>query len=119
MLFVYYPKCSTCRKMKNWLDDRNIQYEARDLMKQIPTAKELESWHKLSALPLSRFVNSSGQLYRDLDLKNKLYNMPTDKQYEILTSSPYLIRRPLLIGNDFVFVGSRIEEWDARFNKQS
>ncbi len=98
--------------MKNWLDEHEIAYTSRDIMSDTPTAEELAGWHRISGLPLSRFFNSSGDLYRSLDLKNKLVGMPLEEQYTLLAGDPYLIRRPLLVAKDIVLVGSRIPEWE-------
>lgn len=113
MTFIWYAKCSTCKKMKQWLDDNKVSYETRDIMTETPTAEELERWHQSSGLPLTRFFNSSGDLYRSLDLKNKLKEMTAKEQYTVLASDPYLIRRPLLVSDDRALVGSRIPEWEA------
>lgn len=112
MVLIWYSKCSTCKKMKNFLDEHEIRYELRDIMTQTPTAEELRHWHQRSGLPIRRFFNSSGDLYRSLDLKNKLDTMSESEQYGILASDPYLIRRPLLVSDTIVLVGSRIPEWE-------
>ena len=112
MVLIWYSKCSTCKKMKNFLDEHEIRYKLRDIMSQTPTAEELRHWHQRSGLPIRRFFNSSGDLYRSLDLKNKLDTMSESEQYDILASDPYLIRRPLLVSDTIVLVGSRIPEWE-------
>lgn len=112
MTFIWYPKCSTCKKMKDWLDSHNIQYNLRDIMTDTPTADELADWHKRSGLPFSRFCNSSGDMYRQLGLKDKLANMSLEEQYKIISQDGYLIRRPLLVSDHVVLVGSKIPEWE-------
>lgn len=112
MTFIWYPKCSTCKKIKDWLDDQAYEYELRDIMTDTPTADELADWHKRSGLPFSRFCNSSGDLYRKLGLKDKLANMSLEDQYKLISQDGYLIRRPILVTDTTVLVGSRIPEWE-------
>ena len=116
MQFIWYPKCSTCKKMKDFLDEKQITYDLRNIMEDTPTADELEAWHLRSGLPFSRFINSSGQLYRSLDLKTKLVGMSLKDQYKIISQDPYLICRPLLVSDDLVLVGSKVAEWETAFN---
>ena len=113
MLFVQYPKCSTCRKAKAWLDDRGIDYVDRHIVEDNPTADELRTWNEMSGLPLRRFFNTSGMLYRDMQLKDKLPNMGEDEQLELLASNGMLVKRPLVILDDTVLVGFREKEWEA------
>ena len=113
MLFVQYPKCSTCRKAKAWLDDHGIDYVDRHIVEDNPTADELRTWNEMSGLPLRRFFNTSGMLYRDMQLKDKLPNMGEDEQLELLASNGMLVKRPLVILDDAVLVGFREKEWEA------
>ncbi|MBQ9043970.1 MAG: arsenate reductase family protein [Eggerthellaceae bacterium] len=113
MLFVEYPKCSTCKKAKAWLDDNNIEFDDRHIVEDNPTADELRLWHKMSELPLRRFFNTSGMLYRELELKDKLPNMSEDEMYDLLASNGMLVKRPLLVLDDTVLVGFREKEWAA------
>ena len=105
--FICYPKCTTCQKAKKWLDDNQIEYEFRDIKLDNPTLDELMEWHKKSGLPLKKLVNTSGLLYKSLDLKNKLPTMSEDEMLKLLASDGILVKRPLLIGDSFVLVGSR------------
>ena len=113
MLFVHYPKCSTCKKAKAWLDVHNVSYDARHIVEENPTIDELKSWHKASGLPLRRFFNTSGMLYRDMGLKDKLTSMSEDEQYELLASNGMLVKRPILVLDDAVLVGFKEKEWEA------
>ena len=111
MLFVEYPKCSTCKKAKAWLDSHGVKYDDRHIVEDNPTAKELRAWQKISKLPLRRFFNTSGMLYRELELKDKLPTMSEDEMYELLASNGMLVKRPLLVLDDTVLVGFREKEW--------
>ena len=113
MLFVQYPKCSTCKKAKAWLDDHNVEYDDRHIVENNPTADELRQWHQMSGLPLRRFFNTSGMLYRELQLKDKLSNMSEDEMIELLATNGMLVKRPLLVLDDTVLVGFREKEWAA------
>lgn len=113
MLFVQYPKCSTCRKAKAWLDDRGIDYVDRHIVEDNPTADELRTWNEMSGLPLRRFFNTSGMLYRDMQLKDKLPDMSVDEQLDLLASNGMLVKRPLVVLDDTVLVGFREKEWEA------
>ncbi|WP_296895138.1 arsenate reductase family protein [uncultured Methanobrevibacter sp.] len=114
MLFVNYPKCSTCRKAKNWLEEHDIEFESRHIVEDNPTAQEIEEWWKKSDLPLKRFFNTSGQVYRKLGLKDKLPDMSEEEQFEILSTDGMLVKRPILVGDDFVLVGFKIKEWEEK-----
>ena len=103
--FICYPKCTTCQKAKKWLDDNKIEYELRDIKLNNPTLDELTKWYKNSGLPLKKFFNTSGLLYKSLDLKNKLPSMSEDEMLKLLASDGMLVKRPLLVGNGFVLVG--------------
>ena len=115
--FICYPKCTTCQRAKKWLDDNKIKYELRDIKLDNPTLEELTEWYKKSGLPLKRFFNTSGLLYKSLDLKNKLPEMTEDEMLKLLATDGMLVKRPLLIGDDFVLVGFREIEWNEKFNK--
>ena len=109
-LFICYEKCSTCKKAQKFLDDNNISYEIRAIKEQNPTVDELKQWHKISGLPLKRFFNTSGQLYRGMELSKKLPEMSEDEQYKILASDGMLVKRPLFIDGDTVLVGFKEAE---------
>ena len=115
--FICYPKCTTCQKAKKWLDDNKIEYEFRDIKLDSPTLNELTEWHKKSGLPLKKFFNTSGLLYKSLDLKNKLPSMSGDEMWKLLASDGMLVKRPLLVGDDFVLVGFKEAEWNAALRK--
>lgn len=115
--FICYPKCTTCQRAKKWLDDNKIKYELRDIKLDNPTLEELTEWYKKSGLPLKKFFNTSGLLYKSLDLKNKLPEMTEDEMLKLLATDGMLVKRPLLIGDDFVLVGFREIEWNEKFNK--
>lgn len=114
MLFVEYPKCSTCQKAKKWLDARGAVYTDRHIKEENPTAEELREWHGRSGLPLKRFFNTSGMIYRDMGLKDKLPGMSEEEQYALLATDGMLVKRPILVGDDFVLVGFREKEWDEK-----
>lgn len=113
-LFICYEKCSTCKKAQKFLDDNNISYELRAIKEQNPTVDELKQWHKISGLPLKRFFNTSGQLYRGMELSKKLPEMSEDEQYKILASDGMLVKRPLFIDDDTVLVGFKEAEWSEK-----
>ncbi|MDO4732321.1 MAG: arsenate reductase family protein [Bacillota bacterium] len=114
MLFLCYPKCSTCRKAKAWLEANGLAYELRDIQLEKPSAAELEGWQQQSGLPLRRFFNTSGLQYRSLGLKDRLPQMGEAEQIALLASDEMLVKRPLLIGEDFVLLGFNEEEWTQR-----
>lgn len=109
--FICYPKCTTCQKAKKWLDDNNIEYILRDIKEDKPTLAELTAWHKQSGLPLRKFFNTSGLLYKSLELKTKLPTMSEEEQLQLLATDGMLVKRPLLIGSDFVLVGFKDAQW--------
>ena len=115
--FICYPKCTTCQKAKKWLDDNKIEYELRDIKLDNPTLDELTQWYQKSGLPLKKFFNTSGLLYKSLDLKNKLSTMSEEEMLALLASDGMLVKRPLLIGDSFVLVGFKEAEWDAALSK--
>ena len=109
--FICYPKCTTCQRAKKWLDDNKIKYELRDIKLDNPTLEELTEWYNKSGLPIKKFFNTSGLLYKSLDLKNKLPEMSEDEMLKLLATDGMLVKRPLLIGDDFVLVGFKEAEW--------
>ena len=115
--FICYPKCTTCQKAKKWLDNNNIKYELRDIKLENPTLPELTAWYKLSGLPLKKFFNTSGLVYKSLDLKNKLPEMTEDEMLKLLASDGMLVKRPLLVGEDFVLVGFKDTVWAEKLGK--
>ena len=112
MLFVYYPKCSTCQRAKKWLEEKQIIFEARDVQLQNPTKEELIEWHQRSGLPLKKFFNTSGMLYREMQLKDRLPEMSEEEQYDLLASDGMLVKRPIVVTEDLVLVGFREKEWE-------
>lgn len=114
MLFLCYPKCSTCQKAKAWLDQRGIFYDLRDIKLNNPTAEELTAWYQKSGLPLKKFFNTSGLQYKALGLKDKLPEMSEADQLALLTTDGMLVKRPLLVGDDFVLTGFRPAEWETK-----
>ena len=114
MLFVCYPKCSTCQKAKAWLQERGVAFDERDIKQDNPTEQELRAWHEKSGLPLKRFFNTSGLQYKALGLKDKLPAMTEDEQYALLATDGMLVKRPLPIGEDFALPGFKVKEWEER-----
>ena len=112
--FICYPKCTTGQKAKKWLDDNKIEYELRDIKQENPTLEELTEWYKKSGLPLKKFFNTSGLLYKSMDLKNKLPDMTEDEILHLLSTDGMLVKRPILVGNDFVLVGFKEVEWNEK-----
>ncbi|NLX77431.1 MAG: arsenate reductase family protein [Clostridiaceae bacterium] len=113
MVFVCYPKCTTCLKARKWLEDNGIVFEERNIKDNNPSLEELKDWHKRSGLPLKKFFNTSGMLYRELNLKDRLPAMSEDEQYQLLASDGMLVKRPLLIGDSFVLAGFNEARWKA------
>ena len=112
MLFLCYPKCSTCRKAQKWLDEHDVDYDRRDIKTDNPDLAELELWHQASGLPLKKFFNTSGQLYRSLELSKKLPGMSDAEQYALLASDGMLVKRPILVTDDNkVLVGFKEDQW--------
>lgn len=111
MLFICYPKCSTCQKAKAWLQERGVAFDERDIKQDNPTEQELRAWHEKSGLPLKRFFNTSGLQYKALGLKDKLPAMTEDEQYALLATDGMLVKRPLLVGDDFAIPGFRESAW--------
>ena len=114
MLFVGYPKCSASQRAKKFLDSRGVSYEYRDIKEDNPSLEELRQWTKESNLPLKKWFNTSGQVYKALGLKDKLPGMTEEEQLHLLAGDGMLVKRPILVGEDFVLVGFREEEWTAR-----
>ena len=111
MLFLCYPKCSTCQKAQRWLDERGLAYDVRDIKTDNPTADELRDWHQKSGLPLKRFFNTSGLQYKALGLKDRLPGMTEEEQYALLATDGMLVKRPLLLDGETVLVGFREAQW--------
>ena len=114
MLFVEYPKCTTCKKARKWLDQQGWEYTSRHIKEENPTADELRAWWKASGLPLKKFFNTSGIQYRELGLKDRLPAMDEEEQLALLASDGMLVKRPILAGNDFVLIGFRQGEWEEK-----
>ena len=112
VLFLEYPKCSTCQKAKKWLDEHKVKYEDRHIKENNPTAEELKVWHQRSGQALKKFFNTSGFVYKNMNLKEKLETMSHAEKIKLLASNGMLIKRPLLIGENFIFVGFREKEWE-------
>jgi arsenate reductase len=113
MLFICYPKCTTCQKAQKWLEERHLTYDFRDIKMDNPGYDELKAWHKKSGLPLRRFFNTSGLLYKSLGLKDKLPAMAEEEQLRLLATDGMLVKRPILVGYSFVLVGFHDAEWRA------
>ena len=111
-VFIEYPKCTTCQKAKKWLQERNISFEARHIKEQQPTLDELKQWHKASGLPLKRFFNTSGLLYKEMKLKDRLPNMTDDEMFKLLATDGMLVRRPILITVKGITTGFNEAEWE-------
>ena len=111
MIFICYPKCTTCQKAKKWLDEHNFTYRQRHIAEDNPTYDELKEWHSKSGLPLKRFFNTSGLLYKEMQLKDKLPAMSEEEQLQLLATNGMLVKRPLLIDGDTVLVGFKETEW--------
>lgn len=118
MIFLCYPKCTTCQKAKKWLDEHRIAYELRDIKTENPTAEELAVWYRRSGLPLKKFFNTSGLLYKSLELKDKLPGMSEDETLALLATDGMLVKRPILVGEDFVLAGFREAQWAERLKNE-
>ncbi|MEE3429115.1 MAG: arsenate reductase family protein [Ruminococcus sp.] len=114
MLLLCYPKCSTCKKAKKWLDDNNIEYNERDIKLENPSFDELKDWYQKSSLPLKKFFNTSGMIYRDMNLKDKLPEMSEEEQLKLLSSDGMLVKRPLVVDGDTILTGFREKEWEEK-----
>lgn len=117
MTFVCYPKCTTCQKAKKWLDENGISYELRDIKTENPSTQELEQWYRRSGLPLKKFFNTSGLLYKSMELKDKLPGMTEEEMLHLLATDGMLVKRPLLVGEETVLVGFKEAEWAQRLPK--
>ena len=115
--FICYPKCTTCQKAKKWLDDNGIEYELRDIKTDNPTLDELTLWYEKSGLLLRKFFNTSGLLYKSMELKDKLPGMSEEEMLQLLSTDGMLVKRPLLIGEEFVLVGFKEADWVTRLKK--
>ena len=113
MIFICYPKCATCQKAKKWLEAKGVAFEERHIKEDNPSIEELKDWHNKSGLPLQKFFNTGGSLYKELKLKEKLPTMSEDEQYHMLASDGMLVKRPLLIDDGFVLVGFDEAQWKA------
>lgn len=111
MLFIEYPKCTTCKKAKKWLDDQGVTYVDRHIKEENPTLEELKEWHQKSGLPLKKFFNTSGNLYKELKLKDKLPEMSEEEQYALLATDGMLVKRPILINGDKITTGFKEDVW--------
>ena len=110
--YICYPRCTTCVKAKKWLDDNNIEYDLRDIKLENPTLEELTEWYKKSGLPLKKFFNTSGLLYKSMQLKDKLPTMSEEEQLKLLASDGMLVKRPIIVDGDSVLTGFREKEWE-------
>ncbi|MGN1192472.1 MAG: arsenate reductase family protein [Dorea sp.] len=111
MLVLVYRKCSTCQKALKWLENQNIEFEERPIVEEHPTYEELKKWYEKSGLPLKKFFNTSGMLYKEMKLKDKLAEMDEEEQLKLLATNGMLVKRPMVIGEDFVLVGFKEKEW--------
>ena len=114
MLFIEYPKCSTCMKAKKWLDENRFEYESRHIKEEKPTYDELKLWYEQSGLPLKKFFNTGGLLYKSMGLKEKLPSMSEDEQLKLLATDGMLIKRPIIISDKAVLTGFRQKEWEEK-----
>lgn len=114
MLYINYPKCTTCQKAKKWLDAHSLSYDDRHIKEQNPTLEELTLWYKNSGLPLKKFFNTSGMIYREMGLKDKLGSMSEEEQLKLLASDGMLVKRPLVINDDTVLIGFKEKEWEEK-----
>ena len=117
MIFVCYPKCTTCQKAQKWLDENQMPYEFRDIKLENPTYEELSQWHQRSGLPLKKFFNTSGLLYKSMGLKDKLPGMSEEEMQKLLAADGMRVKRPLWVGEDFVRVGFKESQWAEKLKK--
>lgn len=118
MLVLVYRKCSTCLKALKWLEENQINFTERPIVEENPSYEELQEWYKMSGLPLKKFFNTSGLLYKELNLKDKLPTMSEEEQLKLLATNGKLVKRPLVVGEDYVLVGFKEKEWEERLNKR-
>lgn len=114
MTFICYPKCSTCKKAQKWLEEKGKEFDVRNIKENNPTAEEISKWYKASGLPLKKFFNTSGNLYKEMGLKDKLADMSEDEQIKLLAADGMLVKRPILVEGDTVLVGFKAEEWESK-----
>ena len=114
MLFIWYPKCSTCQKAKKWLDEHDMKYTERHIVEDNPSYDELNEWYRRSGLPLKRFFNTSGMLYKEMQLKDKLPAMSEEEQLRLLATNGMLVKRPLIVTKDTVLTGFKEAEWKEK-----
>lgn len=114
ILFIQYPKCTTCQKAKKWLDDNGIEYADRHIKENNPTYEELKDWYKKSNLPLKRFFNTSGLLYKSMGLKDKLPTMSEDEQLKLLATDGMLVKRPIIVSDNVIMTGFKEKEWEEK-----
>lgn len=114
LLFIEYPKCSTCKRAKKWLEDHGVEFIDRHIVEDNPTAGELKEWHERSGLPLKRFFNTSGQLYRQNNIKDRLPSMSEEEQYDLLATDGMLVKRPVIVADDFILVGFKEKEYEEK-----
>ena len=117
MTFICYPKCTTCQKAQKWLEENGISYTFRDIKMENPTYEELSAWHQRCGLPLKKLFNTSGLLYKSMGLKDKLPEMSEDEMLKLLAADGMLVKRPLLVGDNFALVGFMEAEWESRLKK--
>ena len=117
MIFICYPKCTTCQKAQKWLDENQMPYEFRDIKLENPTYEELSRWHQRSGLPLKKFFNTSGLLYKSMGLKDRLPGMSEEEMLKLLATDGMLVKRPLLVGEEFVLVGFKESQWAEKLKK--
>ena len=114
--FLCYDRCTTCKKAQKWLDENGIEYEKRPIKEENPSKEELIKWHELSSLPIKRLFNTSGMLYRSMNLKDRIPEMTDDEIYELLSTDGMLVKRPMIISDDKVLIGFRQKEWEEYFS---
>ena len=114
MIFLCYPKCTTCQRAQRWLEDNHIAYTLRDIKGEHPTYDELAAWHRRSGLPLKKFFNTSGMLYKEMKLKDKLPTMSEDEQLQLLSTNGMLVKRPVIVNGDMVLTGFKVAEWEEK-----
>ncbi|GAA0720601.1 arsenate reductase family protein [Clostridium malenominatum] len=114
VLFIQYPKCTTCIKAKKWLQENNVDFEDRHIVENNPKKEELKAWFEKSGLPINKFFNTSGKLYKEMNLKDKVKTSSEEELLEILSSNGMIVKRPIVVGEDFVLVGFKEEQWEEK-----
>ncbi len=114
MLFVEYPRCSTCQKAKKWLEEHDLEFTDRHIVENNPTYEELKEWYERSGIPLKRFFNTSGNMYKDMKLKEQLPTMSEEEQLKLLATNGMLVKRPVIVGDDVVLTGFKAAEWEQK-----